>query len=618
LTLDAPRSLDQVTELADAWRNFVDILGYEDAFEHLSTEDAVEALLARSLLEQYLGGASEVSPELLSGIRSSDHGFRELAARLLENTKVALYSDRADDPSHWWWRLEELVLGERGEALVSVPEAAEIKGVHPHTVRKAIHLGLLPARRLARGFLMRRGDLERWEPSSVGRPKRHGPADRLLEAFNEANTTGNWPRAHSIAAELMRDASSPRRRLAVAIDQFNAGSFEAAIKWSREVIEDSSSGPSAEIARIVAGRAHLALNRGAEAAVLLAEAKSPPELRWLRDVALAEAYLAAGRPRQALGVSTHIVADRAEVLFVRARMEWHCNRIWSALESIVQFRTTRPDDLDGLMLHGAILGHVGDLASDRRAYATAYLLFRRVLRDTRSPDVYRLYGLTAARLGWWSRVRETVEYLRGFGDEGTEAAQMIADAWLAFAGTNESPKLAAQLDFLVACVGDSPGIRRERALQLIGSYAPLAEIEEAVSRANLPTDQEAVLRAIALASRGDPASALNLVRPLAPNAPSAVLLTIARIALQVGNVDAARDALRSLERDDGPLARAATIALEFASASVAEARAGAGVTFEVREYALADEPVASLWEGSFHPAASRIVMRVSAAPALIH
>jgi excisionase family DNA binding protein len=55
--------------------------------------------------------------------------------------------------------------------MLTVPEAADEKGVHPHSIRRAIKAGRLPAIQKGNYWLIQRGDLEKWKV--VGhRPKR--------------------------------------------------------------------------------------------------------------------------------------------------------------------------------------------------------------------------------------------------------------------------------------------------------------------------------------------------------------------------------------------------------------------------------------------------------------
>lgn len=50
------------------------------------------------------------------------------------------------------------------DELVTAPEAARLKGVAESSVRRAIQEGRLPGLRKGRVYLVRRGDLDEWQP----------------------------------------------------------------------------------------------------------------------------------------------------------------------------------------------------------------------------------------------------------------------------------------------------------------------------------------------------------------------------------------------------------------------------------------------------------------------
>jgi excisionase family DNA binding protein len=178
VTLHTPPTTEGLGRMLSQWEEFTTSLRDEDIFEHLGTEEVVEALIGRSLLQEALDeGAEAEESAFYRRLAISDRAFATHAPIVVQNTRLSLYHDD-DPPQHWWWRVDELVLGDRSQVLYSVPEAASAKGVHPHTVRAAVNSGALPARRLARGFLIHRRDLERWTPARRGRPRRRPDAEQ--------------------------------------------------------------------------------------------------------------------------------------------------------------------------------------------------------------------------------------------------------------------------------------------------------------------------------------------------------------------------------------------------------------------------------------------------------
>ena len=218
------------TDSLSRWCRFADAVG-GDSIDVVATEDVVAAFVDRSLLQEDVDQGRHLSPEELVELDRADRAFKDAAPALLDRTQISLFKD--DEPvSHWWWHIEELVLGRSSSLLLSVPEAASLKEVHPHTIRAAVKSGQVPARRLARGFLIHRRDLERWEPRSVGRPRGTRGSDPLLEAFNEANTQGDLDRAAQVAKAIARDPSTSRRCLALALDGYNREQPDEALHWA--------------------------------------------------------------------------------------------------------------------------------------------------------------------------------------------------------------------------------------------------------------------------------------------------------------------------------------------------------------------------------------------------
>jgi excisionase family DNA binding protein len=443
---------------------FVDALRDDDIYSAIGTAEAVEALIARSLVQDVID-AGDVPADLLARVSAADRAYRAAAPALLANTRIALYND--DDPTHhWWWRVEELVLGERGQALLSVPEAAAAKNVHPHTIRSAIRRGALPARRLARGFLIHRRDLERWTPAQVGRPRRAAgipTSDTLLDAFNDANTSSDFDRAHAIARAIAKDPSTPRRQLAMAIDALNRGDVAESIEWN-DLIDVEDLPPEArETARLVRAIAYLK-NGDAESAIGLLTPNATPSLGWRGWVALAEALLSShGKQEEARMAAQNAVAaapGEAAPRYIAARVAWRTDHVWEALEHVTTFRALAPDDPDGRVLHGSILGFLGDLIGDSDLYGRAEQLFEEAL-DKR-PDVLARLGVVRCRLGRWDEALTIARQLREINAE--EDVELVVEAALAsVAATHRSGAIREAVAQYDAEIGPTEPSRRYAA-----------------------------------------------------------------------------------------------------------------------------------------------------------
>ena len=345
----------------ERWAAFAEGLDDETVAVHLGTEDVVAALIDRSIVEEDLQAGAPFADADLVLLARSDRRYRAAAPRILDTTDIALFKDD-EPPNHWWWHVEQLVLGHASEQLLSVPEAAALKDVHPHTIRAAIKDGGLPARRLARGFLVHRRDLERWQPRAVGRPKGSRNlrgSDTLLESFNDANTHQDWTRAAQLAEAMERDPSSPRRCLAIALAAYNAGDDARAAQWASRALEGALPQASRQTALLVQGRALLREGRSGKALRVLESARGLGFTDWPIDAALAEAYLECGDSRRAVEVATRASSEASDIPerhYLLARMLWHHDEPWEALELIIRFREYRPDVVDATLLHASILG----------------------------------------------------------------------------------------------------------------------------------------------------------------------------------------------------------------------------------------------------------------------
>ncbi len=383
----------------DRWLRFADALN-SDLVDVLGTEDVVAALIDRSLTQTEMDQGLVLAPSDLVELDAADRIFKSAAPVLLDRTDISLFKD--DEPvSHWWWHIEQLVLGETSSILLTVPEAAAIKGVHPHTVRAAIRAKALPARTLARGFLIHRRDLERWEPRRVGRPRgsRSQATDPLLDSFNDANTAGDFARAKDIARAIARQPESARRQLALALSAFNDGDPSAATEWAELALTGELPSQSRQTALLVRGRSLLLRDLREDALASLTAAYGVGPLDALVSAAMADVYLAMDDAGQAVEHASRAIREapeQAELKYVAARMEWHADKVWDALEHIVEYRLSNSDDPDGALLHCALLGYIGDQFDDSRCFERIITILGE--RPISGLDAIRTRALALARL----------------------------------------------------------------------------------------------------------------------------------------------------------------------------------------------------------------------------
>lgn len=623
--------------LIDRWQRFADALSHDDVFDVLGTEDVVSALIDRSLLEREIerlpsDGYTDFPEQLLR----SDHAFRAAAPLILEKTDIALFKD--DEPAtDWWWRVEELVLGEGGERLLNVPEAAALKSVHPHTIRAAIKDGALPARRLARGFLVRRRDLERWQPKRVGRPTRprEAGADALLEAFNDANTAHDFGRAHELASAIARDPSTPRRQLAIALDAYNSQEYAEAESWSSKALESELPARSRQVALLVLGRSLLNRDQARKAIRCLRQAVDGGWIDALVRASLADGYLAIGQAAKAVqeaAAAAEMAPDVPEMKYLQARMEWHADRPWPALRHVIQYRVARPEDIDGMLLHGSLLGFLADRTGESSLYAEA-LEIAELANASPTIDTLRLRGQTLCRLGKWRRALEDAKQIIALAVEDRDIAghavhHIVSDA-LAAARQKGPTQLWAATRMAAGLVGDSDDIRRHRAIALAGKgniEGTLKALRATLETIDAADPDERAIAAIAFAVAEQPRRALELVADIADQAgadPSALLLA-AQAAVATEQFGRAKHYLSILGEQPGIVGEIAATALELVDASDKSGRLNTTFAALAAQYAAATVPDAGTlnlatgsptetgWEGR-HPMSTSALDRVASA-----
>jgi transcriptional regulator with XRE-family HTH domain len=265
------------------------------------------------------------------------------------------------------------------------------------------------------------------EPAAKVPMERSG--DALLDEFNEANTAGDTKAAHRVALRLARDPSTSRRKLAVALDAINHADYKKALEWARAALALGLNDRSAGVARIVESRALLGMKRHDEALDCLEGVRG--------DLALAtrlETLIELDRAEEAVSVGEQLLAeadDRSMPLaaYSAARAYWHANRPYKALLQVTTYRASDPDERVGMMLHGAILGHIGDISGATEPYELALQLFRRLPED--DPESWRLRAITEARLGHWREALGAVARTVALGSdrpaERISVARLVTD-----------------------------------------------------------------------------------------------------------------------------------------------------------------------------------------------
>jgi transcriptional regulator with XRE-family HTH domain len=253
--------------------------------------------------------------------------------------------------------------------------------------------------------------------------------DALLDAFNAANTSGDAESAHRVAVRIARDLSTPRRRLAVALDAINRGEYKKALEGTRAALEVGLNDRSSSVARIVEGRSLLGLKRHEEALEALSGVED-----HLAIATRIEALIELDRDDEAVKLVERLVAEADErsgplAAYSAARAYWHADRPFKALEQVSAYRVTEPNDPVGAMLHGAILGYIGDSTGQKETYALAMDVFRKL--PEAEPETWRLRAMTAARLGEWREALDAVSRSVALGGdrpaEKATAAKLVAD-----------------------------------------------------------------------------------------------------------------------------------------------------------------------------------------------
>jgi transcriptional regulator with XRE-family HTH domain len=246
-------------------------------------------------------------------------------------------------------------------------------------------------------------------------PAVEASGDALLDEFNAANTASDTKLARRVALRIAREPSTARRKLAVALDAINHAEYKKALEWAREASSLGLNDRSAGVARIVEGRALLGLKRHQEALDRLEGVSDQLAL-----VTRLETLIELDRAEEAVAVGELLLGEASDrsmplAAYSAARAYWHANRPYKALDQVTTYRASDPEERIGLMLHGAILGHIGDMSGKTEPYELAMQLFARLSDE--EPESWRLRAMTAARLGDWRQALSAISRFVSVGSE---------------------------------------------------------------------------------------------------------------------------------------------------------------------------------------------------------
>lgn len=250
-----------------------------------------------------------------------------------------------------------------------------------------------------------------------------------------------------------------------------------------------------------------------------------------------------------------------------ARLAYRTRRFWDALELVSTARFIEPANSEAALLHGAILGELGDLGARDELYRRACSIYW----SERGEDCrfLRGYGLAAARLGRWkSTLRAAKQISRQSTDVWhTHATMTLVQA----AGHGALHRLgpSAALEFASRAeevFGPLPEAREVRAL----AYCQLGRYEDALQELgtdetqikHLPDDIRVELgNALLISSKSDKALALLSTIPIGRASPHALLL-LAQAAMRCGAHRPAKKALDQLAKSDSGTRVIADIAVQ--------------------------------------------------------
>ena len=411
--------------------------------------------------------------------------------------------------------------------------------------------------------------------------------DELLDAFNAANTAADFSSSHRVAERIAAEPSTPRRKVALALDAYNRREYAEARRWSDEALVGDLPITSRETAILVQARALINLGESRRAVRGLRSLRGEPQLGWLVPAALADAYseldqerAAVREARRAFDMAPHV----PEVRYLMARITWHAGHAWEALEHVALFRAAKPSSAEGLLLHGSILGFLASEQSDAGAYESALALFRQAL-PSGDCEAYRLCALTAGFLGRWEEAfKWAVKLLTHPGradrsrchhqsddDHRDQVMSLILPATFEAIGQDDPEKMATAANTAERLFGTSPVITHERALSralsgdVRGTLLAVGRTMTDLSAASAD-DQLAVAAAYYFCH--DMRNAFAIMRRVEDHLANPLgLLRYAEAALGAGELVEARRILRKISEGDEIGAETARLAMALMRAS---------------------------------------------------
>lgn len=447
-------------------------------------------------------------------------------------------------------------------------------------------------------------------PGSAG-----ADVDQVLAAFNDANTAGRFADAAEIAERMRSEPLTSRRALALALAAYNQGDNEAAERAARSALAGDLPDGSRETALLVRSRSLLRLGRPGAAVRQLRSIPTPTQLGWLVPAAFAEAHLELDQLRAARREADRALIESAgspEARYLAARIAWHDDRVWEALGHIAVFRAAEPDDPAGLLLHGSVLGFIGEQGAGEAAYAQALPLFEAAIPSGQC-EAIRLYAQTLARLGNWREAFRRATVLLEMTDHDLETHRHRVDHIVvdAIERTWAEDPVATEpiVKEAIRRFGPSPWLRRKQAMlhglrgDVAAALASLELTEDELSSA--PAEDQLAVAAAYDVAGDEPRLYVILQRIRADLPVPAGLVRYAESALRLGHVDVARSVLAELEEGGAAIGNLARVAISLLDATEAaedvanrlKASISASSTWQSQVPPASPTPALSTWEG---------------------
>lgn len=223
------------------------------------------------------------------------------------------------------------------------------------------------------------------------------------------------------------------------------------------------------------------------------------------------------------------------------------------------------------MIHGAILGYIGDATGDNEAYRQAMRSFCDIPAEGH-PGVFRLRAMTAARLGDWRDaldcLGESIEGRQARASARLEASEVAIEC---FERLDEADDLDAAVDRASKMSLIDDGVRRSykafaNALRgdFEGAVTALELTMDTLHEAS-PADQIRCASALIVGNQAGRAFSILARNQDALSVPDGYLF-LAQAALSERDLDTAQMALRRIAQEQGDAAETARVAVDLLSA----------------------------------------------------